>query len=328
MSEAHYQPWAPSSNHPDNLPLNGLRPVLPEQFARIGQGGQFAVYMLTDPGLSQPETPPEQYIDPRVIKHALGVQAMSEFVRSEIKLTDEQAVQHKVNQLIRAQLYTLVPVLAGAALDPTGQLRQLLGNPRQMYPMNFSELRGPHDAALGLSYTQRYAWPVGQLFDKLNWQDPVHLALGRRIVRQFVTIQTLLPQFTLFDGSYKLCDNYGVTPHGQLQLSDFSELILSYQQAAASVQAREWKDVPNRTEHTQLPAVLRPYFNAQLRRRLTTRVLNTWGTAIDSTNPQLRGMFHAVSATDFEAMQLWMRHLADTGRLSSQVRQIPSAGSR
>jgi len=281
--------------------LPELRFDLPPQFARIGQGGQFAVYMSTDPSLSQPETPDELYTIPRVAKHPLGSVAIARFVREQIGLTDPAAIRDKTGQLMRQQHTTFWSAI-DTVEHPNRRWHHLFGAPLWMSTFGPFLGGGEGGSYAATSYTQDYAQPVATLLPKLDMRREAHLALGLRIVDQYVTLECNLPRLGRFDGIMKLADNHGVTEDEELTVLDFSEHLLSIEGAARVIRNREWRQVRTRREYTQLPQPLHDHFCTQLDKRLTLDVLDNWGTDLVSTPSELS----PIRGYDAAGCQTWL----------------------
>jgi hypothetical protein len=282
---------------------------LPEQFAEVGRGAQAAVYMLTDRAdyqhLADEHAPAAElrhglYAAPRVLKIALGDAAIRGYVRDTIGITDPVEQKQKVNELMYRQYITFGHVLSVAASDP--YMNAKFGYPAPVLDLSFFHRTTEDTHGVGASYSQDYVQPIAQLFSKLDVQREDHLQLGKNLIRQYARFQLDLIPYGLFDTSYKLPDNYGVTQSGRLCNIDFSELSRNRKEVEASIRTREWKQMPTRRESTQLHPEFRKFFNLQLRRLLTPDRLSTWGNAgFDKASPPI-----AHQMFDDQAFNIWM----------------------
>jgi hypothetical protein len=276
---------------------------LPRQYEEIGRGGQAAVFMLTDPALSQPETPKELYVAPRVIKIALGDAAIRGYVRDSIGITDPIEQDQKVRELMFHQYVTFDHVLKVAIHVPS--LYEAFGRPRPTLPLSPFHHTPDDQHSIGTTYTQDYLQPIARLLPKLDPSRTAHRRLGRSIVSQYINLQLNLIPHGLFDTSYKLTDNYAVDEEGRLRITDFSELRRNRNVTKASIADREWEQIGDRREHTLLPDWLTPYFNTQLQNRITIAQLDSWDTARPAAiDPRTQATFF-----DYEASRLWLNHL-------------------
>jgi hypothetical protein len=215
---------------------------------------------------------------PRVIKHALGRQAIAAYVQDHIGLSDPDEVSLKIRDLERANMLTFWPVLLTAWHPWTPQaLRDTFGEPQFIMPDPPHPLP-PGDTILGASYTQNYVQPVAKLFSRLNFRRPAHRELAYGIIDQYVQLQQELARYGFFDVDFKLTDNYGVREDGKLTVMDFSELALQRSTVQEVVTEAAWLDLPRRREYTQLPPKFQRYFSQQLAKHITLDSLEDWGS--------------------------------------------------
>jgi len=251
---------------------------LPKQFAKIGQGAQYRVYMLTHPWLSHPTTPDAAYTIPRVIKHALTSEEARAHIRDVLRIRQPEAQLRKLAELQTALSNTLTPLFTAAIHD--NQL--LAGNDRYASSKLYCLLGCPtiHNAGklesgdtVITSYSQDYAQPVADLLPQLNWKHPEHQRIGRSIVDQYVDLQLLLIEYGYFDDIFKLANNCGVDDHATLSLLDPGELTTDLAKVMHAITHQTWRNIPGRPEYDDLPTYLQNYLNQQLERRLTPEVV-------------------------------------------------------
>jgi hypothetical protein len=238
--------------------------------------------MLTDPANSQEATPDERFEIPRVIKHALGRQAIEAYVQEAIGITDNHDRATKAGDLEHARTNTFWPAMfATRGPDGPTKLAHLLGFPLFVYRQGqANDLPDSYLSPPWLSYTQDYMQPVAQLLPKLKFNRSAHRELAYHIIDQYVDLQLDLCRYGFLDTIHKLTDNYGVTSDGDLMLLDFSELEFSYAKGVQSVQQRDWEDIPNRREYTPLPWRLQAHLSQRLSDLLTFETArDTWGVS-------------------------------------------------
>jgi hypothetical protein len=287
-SQLWAQAMLDSSNQPNILPGSTALATMPEldysarmpkQFARIGQGAQYRVYLLTNPWLSHPITPDVAYVPPRAIKHALSDPETLAYLRDTLRIQDPEAQQRKMAELRSALANTLTPLFMEAIRDKNrddshdSQLYDLLG-----WPKIHSVGQLDSGEVVITDYTQDYVQPVADLLPQLDWQRPEHQTLGRHLVDQYVDLQLLLIEYGYFDGIIKLVNNCGVDDHAKLLLLDPGELMTNKQAALRAITEKVWEKIPGRPEYDDLPAPMQTYLNQELERRLTPAVVAArWG---------------------------------------------------
>jgi hypothetical protein len=292
-------------------------PEPPDQYAEVGQGAQYIVHMLTDARLA-PEHTSDEHSVPRVIKNALGRQAIRAYVRQHIGITDPIAVEQKVTDLECANFRTFSAVLDTIwHPDTPDSLPSYFGEPKFIRPDSPFPLSADNPI-IGASYTQNYVRPVAKLLAELNFRRLAHREFAHHIVDQYADLQLLFSRYGFFDVDFKFTDNCGVTPNGNLIMLDFSELALVRTTAEAAVRQQTWRQIPWRREYTQLPQKLQKHFSQTLSQRITVESLGDWGSGrADEITFETNQIIHRLTY-DLTGQQIWRRRPA-----SLQMSLIP-----